>query len=85
MISKAIFGIILASLSLYLVWYKFGENVFKEPLFLLILMVWVLYGFVFFLDELGKSDRKTTDEKVDELINKLDELIAEIKTDRGAK
>ena len=45
-------------------------------------MMWALLGLVFFLDGLNKAERKTTSEKVDELISKLDEFMTELRTDR---
>ncbi len=77
-IFKAFFGIILASVTLYLVWYEFEEEIFRDPNFLLLLMIWALYGFVFFLDGLAQASKKTTGDKVDDLIIKVDSLMTKL-------
>lgn len=74
-ITKGIFGITFASLSLWLLWYEFTGSIFEDRTFLLLVMMWALMGLVFFLDEWNKAERKTTSEK-------MDELITEIKADR---
>lgn len=78
-IAKGIFGIFLASMTIYLIWYEFGLGIFEQPIFTMLIGMWAMYGVVIFLGRLDKAREKTEGEKLDELTMKLDELIEAIK------
>ena len=82
MMLKAIMAVVAVALTLWLVWYEFGSSIFDHIVFLLLILMWAILGIVLFLDALGEGGKKPSDEKVDDLIEKMDEFIAEIKLDR---
>lgn len=86
-ILKGFFIIVGISVNLYVMRYEFGEVLFTDQRFLLILMTWGLFGLIIFFDELQRAKEKTTSGKVDALEikvdgtnTKLDTLIANIDT-----
>ena len=68
---KAGMGIAAIAATLWLVWYEFGKPVFENPLFLVLILMWALFGYILFLDRLSEDDNKTSDEKIDELIKEI--------------
>ena len=76
MILKAMMGVVAVAITFWLVWYEFREGIFTDRTFMLLITMWMLLGFVLFLDALGESSKKTSDEKIGDLIKKMDEYIA---------
>lgn len=68
--TKALMGIAAIAFTLWLVWYEFGEGIFENIKFMLLILIWVITGFTLFLDDLTKVE-KTSDEKIDELIKEI--------------
>jgi len=75
MILKAIMGVVAVVLTLWLGWYEFGVSIFEQKLFMLLILMWAVLGFALFLDALSEGGKKTSDEKIDALIEKMDEII----------
>ncbi|MFC2022223.1 hypothetical protein ACFLTR_03320 [Chloroflexota bacterium] len=84
-IARGIFGLTLAVLTIYLVWYEFGVAIFKQPVFSMLLGLWAMYGIMFLFDRVEKAMEKTTSEKIDDLTNKIDELIDILKAYFGGE
>lgn len=82
MIVKAMINLAVAGLGIWLAWKELGQVIFYEPVFWLILMLWGYLSMSLFWVKWDEVAKKTTDEKIDDLIRKMDEFIAEIKLDR---
>ncbi|MBU2535842.1 MAG: hypothetical protein ABIK32_06205 [Chloroflexota bacterium] len=82
MIVKAMINLAVAGLGIWLAWKELGQFIFYEPVFWLIIALWGYLSISLFWVKWDEAAKKTTDEKIDDLIEKLDIFIAEIKLDR---
>ena len=82
---KSIMGIVAVGLTLWLVWYEFGSSIFENITFMVLILMWSVLGFILFLDALGEGSKKTSDEKIDELIQEMrldrEQRAGEVKSD----
>ena len=83
MIFQACSSIGIALLGLWFAWSELGMSVFGKPVTWLLLMVWLWASINVFSLRWEESKNRATDEKVDDLIVKIDSLISEIRQDRA--
>ena len=74
MVLRAISRLVAVLITIFVIWHEFPELV-TDALFLWLLMTWGIYGVIVFWLDYRQAKKRTTDEK-------LDELIQEIRADR---
>ena len=82
---EMVFGIILLFLSIWAIYVEFGWNVFNNSIPLLIFLYLAFFGYILFRIRWRAASEKSTDEKIDELYSKIDELIKEMRRDRDER
>ena len=85
MILRTAGNVVFAGLGIWLAYYEFGVGVFEKPLFWVFLIWWGYVSFIALILDWKEAGEKSTSEKVDELITKLDEFIVEIRKDRNER
>lgn len=79
---RAIARFLAVSVTIFIIWYEFPE-LSENPEFLWLSLNWGIYTAIIFWLDYRQTKMKTTGEKVDELVLKLDELITEIRRGKG--
>lgn len=82
MIVQAMLNLSVAGLGIWLAWKELGQDIFYEPVFWIILVLWGYFSLSLFWVKWDEAAKKTADEKMDDLTEKMDEFITEIKLDR---
>lgn len=67
---KATFRLLLALLTLFVIWWEFPE-IFQSGIFVMILLAWFAYAVIFFMDDWIKAREDTIEDKLDVLINEI--------------
>jgi len=75
---KAIAKLVAVFVTIYVIWHEFPELA-ADALFLWLLMTWGIYGVIVFWLDYHQAKKESTDEKLDKLIVKMDELILEVR------
>ena len=81
MVLRAISRFVVVLITIFVIWYEFPE-LSKNPQFLWLLMTWGIYGVIIFWLDYRQTKKRTTDEKLEELVAKLDELVIEMRKER---
>jgi hypothetical protein len=85
MVISGLGSITFAGLTIFLAKEEFGSTIFYNPIFWLLICGWVYFSFVAFLMKLDELKDKKTEDKIDAQIQKIDELINEIRKDRDER
>ncbi|MFC1940837.1 hypothetical protein ACFLWL_00260 [Chloroflexota bacterium] len=84
LVFKASFRLILAGLTLYVVWWEF-KDIFQSSMFIYILMAWFVYAVIFFMDDWVKAKDDTVENKLDKINDSILQLTEEIRKDRNER
>lgn len=78
-------NILLFGVALYFAYFEFDREIFEEPIFLLLMWVWGIITLCNAIEVVKMARRKTEKEILQDIPNKIDELIKEIRRDRASR
>ena len=79
MILQIIANLAIGALGIWFAWVEFGDHLFKAPMFWFLISIWGYLSATLFLGRWAEASQKTTNEKIDDLGIKFDDLIKEVR------
>lgn len=78
-------SVVLLGFSIWAIYYEFGWSIFNQPVLLLIFVYLGFLGYVLFRFRWAEATKKSTDEKLDDLIVEIKEIKKLLKGNKPRK